>query len=108
MNIAEYAAVNPGTRSAVAIFSMEMPSEQLLTRMLSSIGGVQLNAIRSGQISDEDWVRVTAATSQLAEARIYIDESAGLTPTELPRSDSSRQFGHRTAILVRRLAPMFH
>jgi replicative DNA helicase len=83
MNIAEYAAVNPGTRSAVAIFSMEMPSEQLLTRMLSSIGGVQLNAIRSGQISDEDWVRVTAATSQLAEARIYIDESAGLTPTEL-------------------------
>jgi replicative DNA helicase len=83
MNIAEYVAVNPGTRSAVAIFSMEMPSEQLLTRMLSSIGGVQLNAIRSGQISDEDWVRVTAATSQLSEARIYIDESAGLTPTEL-------------------------
>jgi replicative DNA helicase len=62
---------------------MEMPAEQLLTRMLSSIGGVQLNAIRSGQISDEDWVRVTSATSQLAEARIYIDESAGLTPTEL-------------------------
>jgi replicative DNA helicase len=83
MNIAEYVAVNPGTRSSVAIFSMEMPSEQLLTRMLASIGGVALNSIRSGQISDEDWVRVTAATSQLSEARIFLDESAGLTPTEL-------------------------
>jgi replicative DNA helicase len=83
VNIAEYAAVNPGTRAAVAIFSMEMPSEQLLTRMLSSIGGVPLNGIRSGQISDDDWVRVTAATSQLTEAKIFIDESAGLTPTEL-------------------------
>ena len=65
MNIAEYAAVNPGTRASVAIFSMEMPSEQLVTRMLSSIGGVPLNGIRSGQISDEDWVRITSATSQL-------------------------------------------
>ena len=83
MNIAEYAAVNPGTRSSVAIFSMEMPAEQLLTRMLSSIGGVPLNGIRSGQISDEDWVRVTAATSQLSEAKIFIDESPSLTPTEL-------------------------
>ena len=83
MNIAEYAAVNPGTRSSVAIFSMEMPAEQLLTRMLSSIGGVPLNGIRSGQISDEDWVRVTAATSQLAEAKIFIDESPSLTPTEI-------------------------
>ena len=83
MNIAEYAAVHPGTKASVAIFSMEMPSEQLLTRMLSSIGGVPLNGIRSGQISDEDWVRVTAATSQLSEARIFIDESPGLTPTEL-------------------------
>jgi replicative DNA helicase len=62
---------------------MEMPSEQLLTRMLSSIGGVPLNGIRSGQISDEDWVRVTAATSQLSEAKIFIDESPALTPTEL-------------------------
>jgi replicative DNA helicase len=83
MNIAEYAAVNPVTKSSVAIFSMEMPAEQLLTRMLASIGGVPLNGIRSGQISDDDWVRVTAATSQLADAKIFIDESAGLTPTEL-------------------------
>jgi replicative DNA helicase len=83
MNIAEYAAVHPASKASVAIFSMEMPAEQLLTRMLSSIGGVPLNGIRSGQISDEDWVRVTAATSQLSEAKIFVDESPGLTPTEL-------------------------
>jgi replicative DNA helicase len=83
VNIAEYVAINPEKPSPVVIFSMEMPSEQLLTRMLSSIGGVPLNSIRSGQISDEDWVRVTAATSQLSGAKIFIDETPGLTPTEL-------------------------
>ena len=83
VNMAEYAAVSPDSKAAVAIFSMEMPSDQLVTRMLSSIGHVPLNSIRSGQISDEDWVRITAATSQLSDARIFIDESAALTPTEL-------------------------
>jgi len=83
LNIAEYAAVSPDSKAAVAIFSMEMPSEQLVTRMLASIGHVPLNSIRSGHISDDDWVRITAATSQLSEARIYIDETSALTPTEL-------------------------
>jgi replicative DNA helicase len=83
VNMAEYAAVNPEIRAAVAIFSMEMPSEQVVTRMLSSIGHVPLNAIRTGQISDDDWTRLNSATSQLSEARIFIDETPGLTPTEL-------------------------
>ena len=100
MNIAEYAAVNPTTRSSVAIFSMEMPAEQLLTRMLSSIGGVPLNGIRSGQISDEDWVRVTSATSQLSEARIFIDESPSLTPTELRARARRVAREHRLDLIV--------
>ncbi len=83
VNMAEFAAVSPDTRAAVAIFSMEMPAEQLVTRMLSSIGHVPLTSIRSGRISDDDWVRITAATSQLSEARIFIDETPALTPTEL-------------------------
>ena len=62
---------------------MEMPSEQVITRMLSSIGGVPLNSLRSGKISDEDWVRITGATSQLSEAKIFIDETPALNPTEL-------------------------
>ena len=83
VNMAEYAAVNPETRASVAIFSMEMPSEQVITRMLSSIGGVPLNSLRSGKISDEDWVRITGATSQLSDAKIFVDETPALNPTEL-------------------------
>jgi replicative DNA helicase len=83
VNMAEYAAVNPKYKSSVCIFSMEMPSEQLMTRMLASIGGVNLGALRSGNISDDDWVRVTSATSQLSDSRIFIDETPGLTPTDL-------------------------
>src|SRR5207237_6976086 len=82
-NMAEYAAVHPGTRASVAIFSMEMPSEQVITRMLASIGGVPLNNLRSGKISDDDWVRITSATSQLSEAKIFIDETPALSPMEL-------------------------
>jgi replicative DNA helicase len=83
VNMAEYAAVNPGSRASVAIFSMEMPSEQVITRMLASIGGVPLNSLRSGKISDDDWVRITGATSQLSEAKIYVDETPALNPTEI-------------------------
>lgn len=83
VNMAEYAAVNPAIRASVAIFTMEMPSEQVITRMLASIGGVPLNSLRSGKISDEDWVRITSATSQLSEAKIFVDETPALNPTEL-------------------------
>jgi replicative DNA helicase len=83
VNMAEYAAVSPDSKSSVAIFSMEMPAEQLVTRMLASIGHVPLNSIRSGRISDDDWVRITGATRQLSDARIFIDESPALTPTDL-------------------------
>jgi replicative DNA helicase len=83
INMAENVAVDPNTKGSVLVFSMEMPAEQLMTRMLSSVGGVELHNIRSGRITDEQWVRITSATSQLAEARIFIDETPGLTPTEL-------------------------
>jgi replicative DNA helicase len=83
VNMAEYAAVNPSIRAPVAIFSLEMPSEQIITRMLASIGGVPLGSLRSGKIADEDWARITSATSQLSEAKIFIDETPALTPTDL-------------------------
>ena len=51
--------------------------------MLASIGGVPLNSLRSGRITDDDWVRITGATSQLSEAKIFVDETPALIP---PRS----------------------
>jgi replicative DNA helicase len=84
VNMAEYAALHHGEkRASVAIFSMEMPSEQVITRMLSSVGGVPLHNLRSGKINDDDWVRITSATTQLSEARIFVDETPALSPMEL-------------------------
>ena len=100
VNMAEYAAVHPGTRASVAIFSMEMPSEQVIMRMLSSIGGVPLNSLRSGKISDEDWVRITSATSQLSEAKIYVDETPALNPTELRARARRLKREHGLSLIV--------
>jgi len=83
INMAENVALAPDVKGSVLVFSMEMPSEQLMTRMLASWGGVPLHDIRSGRVTDHDWARISSATSQLQEARIFIDESPGLTPTEL-------------------------
>jgi replicative DNA helicase len=83
VNMAEYAALKADVKASVVVFSMEMPSEQLMTRMLSSIGRVSLGHIRSGQISDDDWPRITGAAGQLSEAKIFIDETPALTPTQL-------------------------
>lgn len=81
MNLAENAAV--GKKVPVAIFSMEMPGEQLAMRMMSSLGRINAHRVRTGQLGDDDWPRLTSAVSMLAETPIYIDDSPGLTPMEV-------------------------
>ncbi len=82
MNLAENVALT--CDGPVAIFSMEMPAEQLAMRMLASIGRVELGKIRSGNLGDADWPRITSAISLLDQKRnIFIDDSPGLTPTDL-------------------------
>lgn len=83
VNMAEFAALDSETRASVAIFSMEMPAEQLLLRMMSSVGHVPLVKVRSGKMDGSDWDRITGASQQLGDARIFIDETPALTPTEL-------------------------
>ncbi len=83
INMAEHAALKEGVRASVAIYSLEMPAEQILTRMLSSVGSVHLGNIRSGKLSEDDWPRITGATKQLQDAKIFIDDTPALTPTEL-------------------------
>ena len=83
INMAEHAALKEGVRASVAIFTLEMPADQLLTRMLSSVGSVHLGNIRSGKLSEDDWPRITGATKQLQDAKIFIDDTPALTPTEL-------------------------
>ena len=81
MNIAEHAAIK--SRVPVAIFSMEMQAEQLVMRMLSSLGRIDQNRVRTGKLSDEDWPRLTSAMSLLSEAPLYIDDTPALSPTDL-------------------------
>ncbi len=81
VNIAENAAIGKGVPSA--IFSMEMSSEQLTLRMISSLGRVNQGHLRTGHFSDEDWSRINGAIAQLSAAPLYIDETPALTPTEI-------------------------
>ncbi len=81
MNIAEYVAVEK--KLPVAIFSMEMSGEQLAMRMLSSLGQINSNKVRTGRLTDEDWPRLTSAVTMLDKAPIFIDDSAGLNTLDL-------------------------
>ncbi|MFO1256970.1 MAG: replicative DNA helicase [Gammaproteobacteria bacterium] len=81
LNIAEHAAIRG--HQAVLFFSMEMPGEQLAMRMLSSLGRIDQNKLRTGQLSSEDWTRITSAVTTLSAANLFIDESPGLSPVEL-------------------------
>ena len=81
MNIVEHAAIK--NKTPVAVFSMEMPGEQLAMRMMSSLGRIDQHRVRTGKLSDDDWPRLTSAVSLLAEAPIFIDDSPALTPNEV-------------------------
>jgi len=81
MNIAENAAIQAGLSTAV--FSMEMPGEQLAMRLLSSLGRIDQHKMRTGKLEDEDWPRLTSAVGILSEAPLFIDDSPALSPNDL-------------------------
>ena len=81
MNIVESVAVK--AKQAVAVFSMEMPGDQLVMRMLSSLGRIDSNKVRTGKLDDTDWPRLTSAVNILNEAPIFIDDTPGMSPMEI-------------------------
>ncbi len=81
MNLAENAAIQSG--EPVLVFSMEMPSDSLAMRMISSLGRIDQHRVRSGKLKDEDWPRVTSAVNMLSEAKMFIDDTPGLSPAEM-------------------------
>ena len=82
MNLAEHAALTAD--KPVAVFSMEMPAEQLGMRMISSLGRVELQKLRTGNLAEQDWPRVTSAITLLNQKRnLFIDDTPALTPVEL-------------------------
>lgn len=82
MNLCENAAMD--SDKPVLIFSLEMPSEQIMMRMLASLSRVDQTKIRTGQLDDEDWARISSTMGILMQKKnMFIDDSSGLTPTEL-------------------------
>lgn len=81
MNIAEHVAIK--SRAPVLIFSMEMPGEAIVMRMLSSLCRIDQLRIRTGKLSDEDWPRISSTVSMLSDAPLYIDDTPGLSPAEM-------------------------
>ena len=100
INIAEHVALNEGL--PVAVFSMEMGAAQLAVRIVGSIGRIDQGHLRTGKLTDEEWPRLTEAIEKLRTISLHIDETPGLTTSEL-RANSrrlARQYGKLGLIVV--------
>ena len=100
INIAEHVALHEGL--PVAVFSMEMGAAQLAVRIVGSIGRIDQSHLRTGKLTDEEWPRLTEAIEKLRNISLHIDESAGLTSSELRANARrlSRQCGQLGLIVV--------
>ena len=98
MNVAEYSALKQ--KAAVALFSLEMPGEQVAMRLLSSLGRIDQHRLRTGRLSEEDWPRLSSAVSMLTEIPLYIDDSAALSPIELRARARRLKREHDLALIV--------
>ena len=98
LNIAEYAAIK--TKKAVAVFSMEMSASQLALRLISSNGRINATRLRTGQLEDEDWSRVTSAIRMIKETKIFIDDTPGLSPDVLRAKSRRLKREHDLGLIV--------
>ena len=100
INIAEHVALNEGL--PVAVFSMEMGASQLAVRIVGSIGRIDQGHLRTGKLSDEEWPRLTEAIEKLRNVSLHIDETPGLTVSELRANARrlARQCGKLGLIVV--------
>ncbi|MBI4411510.1 MAG: replicative DNA helicase [Deltaproteobacteria bacterium] len=81
LNIAEHAAINE--KATVALFSLEMSKEQLVTRMLCSQAHIDSSRLRKGEIEERDWPQLTRAAGNLSEINLFIDDTAAVTVLEM-------------------------
>src|SRR3990167_1521632 len=81
MNIAEHVVIK--SKLPVLIFSMDMPGESIVMRLLSSLCRIDQLRIRTGKLQDEDWPRISSTVSMLSEAPVFIDDTPALSPAEV-------------------------
>lgn len=100
MNMVEHAVLHQD--KPVLVFSLEMPANQLMIRMMSSLGKIDQTRMRSGKLNEDDWPRLSSAASRLKDRPLYIDDTAGITPMELKNQvrQLSREHGEPGLIMV--------
>ena len=81
MNLCENVAIKAG--KPVLVFSMEVPADSIVMRMLASLGRINQTSIRSGQLEKDDWPRITSAIHMLSEQKFFIDDTPALSPLEM-------------------------
>ena len=81
LNMAVNMAIN--SKKSVAVFNMEMGAEQLINRMLASVGQIELSKLLTGRLQNQDWKRVNEAISRLADTKMFIDDTPGQTVSEI-------------------------
>ncbi|MCR9279419.1 MAG: replicative DNA helicase [Pseudomonadaceae bacterium] len=82
LNLVEHAIMTPG-EGGVLVFSLEMPAEQLVMRLLSSLGRIDQTRMRTGDMKEDDWPRFTAAVSQVRDKALYIDDTPAISPNDM-------------------------
>ena len=100
LNIGEHVAIDQGL--PVAVFSMEMGATQLALRMVSSVGRLDQQRLRTGRLIDDDWPRLTGAIQKMQDAQLFVDETPALNSLELRARARrlARQSGQLGLIIV--------
>lgn len=96
MNMVETAAISQPR--PVLVFSLEMPASQLIMRMLSSLGKIDQGRIRTGDLTEDDWPRLTQAAQRLKDKPLYIDDTPGISPLEMRNRIRQLMREHRELI----------
>jgi len=98
LNIAEYVAVR--NKITTAIFSLEMSKNQLVNRILSMNSKVDSQAIRSGELNDEDWAKLMESARTVGESGLIIDDTPGISITELRSKCRKFKLEHNLGLII--------
>lgn len=98
LNIATHAAVHGGV--PVAIFSLEMSSVQLVSRIISSEMLIDSNHLRTGELTDDDWEKIAASLTNLGQAPIYINDSSNVTISDIRAKCRRLKLEHNLGLVV--------
>ena len=100
MNVAQYAAIDSEKPYPAAIFSLEMPKEQLVERLLCSLARVDLGRLKTGHLMENDWPKLTKAAGSLHDAKIFIDDTPSISVLELRSKARRLKAEHDIGIIV--------